>query len=69
MCQLGRKIIADNVKKYREIIDMTREDLSLSIGYDNSYISKLENYKINIPIDTVEDIARVLNVDVGKLLN
>lgn len=69
MCQLGRKIIADNVKKYREIIDMTREDLSLSIGYDNSYISKLENYKINIPIDTVEDIARILNVDVRKLLN
>jgi len=68
MCQDGRKIVSKNIKKFREINNITREELSLSIGFDNSYISKLEKCKINISIDTLEKIANKLNIQIIDLL-
>ena len=52
MSQLARKIISDNIKKF---------------GCDNSYISKLERYKVNIPIDRIEEIANILGINLIDL--
>lgn len=68
MSQDVRQKIADNVKKYRTAQKLKREELSLMLGFDNSYISKLERKAINITIDKLEKIADVLNVDVVDLL-
>ena len=68
MCQLGRKLIAKNVFKYREMRKLKREQLSLLIDYDPSYISKLEKCKVNITIDTLEKIAEILNVRLVNFL-
>jgi len=63
MSQLARKIISDNIKKFREKSGLKREELSLKLGCDNSYISKLERYKVNIPIDRIEEIANILGIN------
>ena len=44
-----------------------REELSLALGFDNSYISKLEKGKINITIDKLSVIADYFNVDLVDL--
>lgn len=63
-----RQKIANNVKKYRAIKNYKREELSLLLGFDNSYISKLERKSINITIDKLEQIANALEVDIIDLL-
>lgn len=67
MSQLARKIISDNIKKFREKSGLKREELSLKLGCDNSYISKLERYKVNIPIDRIEEIANILGINLIDL--
>ena len=68
MSQEIRDIIANNVKKLRTKKRLKREELSLILGFDNSYISKLEKCKINISIDTLEKIANKLNIQIIDLL-
>jgi transcriptional regulator with XRE-family HTH domain len=62
-----REILAKNVNKYRIKAGHTKESLSLLLGFDNSYISKLENKRINITIDKLAKIASILNVEVKNL--
>ena len=62
-----RSIIANNVKIERNKQKMSREKLSLLIGMDNSYISKLERCKMNATIDILEKIAEVLKINVLDL--
>ena len=69
MSQEYRLILANNIKKYREKRKLKREELSLALGYDNSYISKLEHCKINITIDKIEQIAKYLNISAKELFN
>ncbi len=68
MSQYSRKYIAQNVKKYRIAKGLKREELSLTLGFDNSYISKLERETVNITIDRLEKIANYLDVDIVRLL-
>lgn len=68
MSQTLRKRIALNVKYYREPKGYKREELSLLLGVDNSYISKLEKARVNITIDKLEQISLILEIDVLKLL-
>ena len=68
MCQVGRKIIAKKIKNFRENKKLTREQLSLLLGMDNSYISKLEKFKVNITIDRLEQIAKLLDKDINDFL-
>lgn len=67
MSQDLRKIFATNVKKYRVKNNLKREEFSLILDCDNSYISKLEKGKINITIDKIEKIAEYFNISVLDL--
>ena len=67
MCQVGRKLIAEKIKKLRTNAGMSREELSLKLNLDNSYISKLEKGKINIPIDRLEEIAKSFEINIRDL--
>lgn len=64
----NRIILANNVKRLRSKLKIKREELSLALGFDNSYISKLEKGKINITIDKLSIIADYFNVDLVDLL-
>ena len=63
----NRIILATNVKRLRSKSKIRREELSLALGFDNSYISKLEKGKINITIDKLSVIADYFNVDLVDL--
>ena len=63
----NRIILANNVKRLRSKLKIKREELSLVLGFDNSYISKLEKGKINITIDKLSVIADYFNVDLVDL--
>ena len=63
----NRIILATNVKRLRSKSKFRREELSLALGFDNSYISKLEKGKINITIDKLSIIADYFNVDLVDL--
>ena len=68
MSQSARRRIAFAVKKHREKQGYSREELSLLLSVDNSYISKLEKARINITIDKLEQIAVALKIDISDLL-
>lgn len=67
MTQTLRARLAENVKKYRMQLGYRREALSLVLGWDNSYISKLEKAQINITLDKLEQLAAIFKVDVVDL--
>lgn len=69
MSQDSRKRIANNVKKLRISKSFKREELSLALGFDNSYISKLEKGRINITIDKLDKIADFFNIDIKEIFN
>lgn len=65
MSQEIRKLIASKIKQYRTEAGYTREQLSLMISRDNSYISKVENLKVNMPVDTLEKIILTLDKNIN----
>lgn len=68
MSQNIRQILANNIKKLRTQKKLSREELSLVLGVDNSYISKLEKGKINITLDKIEMLANYFETEVYLLL-
>lgn len=68
MTNKTRKILAENIEKLRLSKKITKEELSLILGVDNSYISKLEKGKINITIDKIEQLANYFKIEAWKLL-
>ena len=68
MSQEIRDILAKNILKLRVKKNLKREELSLLLGFDNSYISKLEKSRINITLDKLEKIAIFFDTDIYKLL-
>lgn len=64
MSQGVRQMIANKVKQQRLLLNLTSEELSLKLGLDNSYVSKLENCRINITIDNLEKIATFFKVPI-----
>ncbi len=67
MSQDARIKIAQNVKSHRKRLGLTKENLSLELGFDNSYISKLERGNINITIDKLEKIATYFKINISDL--
>lgn len=68
MNQNSKDKIAKNVEKLRKKNKITKEKLSLILGFDNSYISKLEKGKINITIDKLDKIADFFEIECYLLL-
>lgn len=68
MSQDIRTKIAKKVKEYRIKSKLTKEELSLKLGLDNSYISKLENERINISVERLNKIAEFFKADITDFL-
>jgi len=65
-----KNIISYNVKYYRTLKGITEDELGECIGKTGEYIKKLENkqFKANPPIDTLDMIARALEVRISELI-
>ena len=68
MSQDIRQILANNIKNLRTQKKLSREELSLVLGVDNSYVSKLEKGKTNITLDKIEMLANYFETEVYLLL-
>lgn len=54
--------IANNIVKLREENGFTQKDLAVKTGIKEYRISNMENVKIRIDLDAVEELAKALNV-------
>lgn len=54
--------IANRIKYLRKQQKLSQEQLSLQAGLDIKYINKLENYRFNVRVDTLEKILDSLNI-------
>jgi transcriptional regulator with XRE-family HTH domain len=62
------KTLADNIRKYRQERNLTIEELANLIGVDYSQIGRMERGVVNANVSIIFDIAEVLEIDPGKLL-
>ena len=69
MSQFIRNLIAKKVQYYRTRLKLSREELSLQLDLDNSYISKLERGKINLTIDKLAKIIEYFNVTIEEFFS
>ncbi len=68
MSQDLRKKLAKNLKEIRKKKKITKGALSIRLGFDDSYISKLEKGNMNITLDKLEAISNYFEIDVIELL-
>ncbi len=61
--------IGDNIKKFRELKNKTREQMADSLKMSLSGYSKIERGEIDLTLSRIEEIARVLGVDFSQILN
>ena len=54
------------VRERRSAGGISQEELAMRIGADQAYVSRIEAGQMNVTLDTVEQIATALGVDVGE---
>ncbi len=64
----SKTVLAKNIEQLRSLKKLTKEELSLILGFENSYISKLEKGKINITIEKLDKIAQFFEIKTYELL-
>jgi transcriptional regulator with XRE-family HTH domain len=63
-----RKILADNVKAYRNAKDLSQEELADQCGLHRTYIGSVERCERNVTLGTLELLAQALRTTVPDLL-
>ncbi|MFN5628467.1 MAG: helix-turn-helix domain-containing protein, partial [Bacteroidota bacterium] len=58
--------IGNNIKKYREIKNLTRESVAAEMDMSVSGYSKIERNEVDLTVSKVKKIAEVLGVDVSQ---
>jgi transcriptional regulator with XRE-family HTH domain len=61
--------IAENIKKFRELKNLTREKMAVDLEMSLSGYSKLERGEVDITMSKLFKIAKVLNVSVSQMMN
>lgn len=65
------KIIARNIKKYRQQKKITQRELAKKTGYSYAYIRRIEgpNCPKNFSILTIYNICNALNVNISSIFD
>lgn len=61
--------IGDNIKKLRELKNITREIMCEKLDISMSGYSKIERGETDLTISRIEQIAEILEVDMSQILN
>jgi transcriptional regulator with XRE-family HTH domain len=61
--------VGNNIKKYRELKNLTRETVAAEMDMSLSGYSKIERNEVDLTVSKVKKIAEVLGVDVSQILN
>ena len=63
----AKEVFGAAVRLKRMKLGMSQETLGLKIGLDQGYVSRIEQGKMNITLDTMEEICKVLQADVAEM--
>lgn len=55
------------VREQRKQLNVSQEELAMRIGADQAYVSRIEAGQMNVTLETVEQVAVALGVDVAAL--
>lgn len=61
--------IGDNIKKFRELKNITREQMCADLDMSVSNYSKIERGEIDLTMSRIQQIAQILSVDISQILN
>ncbi|SEQ47090.1 DNA-binding transcriptional regulator, XRE-family HTH domain [Virgibacillus subterraneus] len=64
-----RKLLGENIKKYRKIRRISQEQLAERSKLHRTYIGATERGERNISIDNIEKICKALDVNLKDLIN
>lgn len=56
------------VKARRIALGISQEELAMRIGADQAYVSRIEAGQMNVTLETAEQVAEALELDVTLLL-
>lgn len=63
------KTIGANIKKYRQMKDLSQDQLAAKAGMDRSYLAKIESGQRNFSLGVLESIANALKVGILDLMD
>lgn len=63
------KKISENIKRFRELKRLTREDMSSLLNMSTSGYAKIEQGMVDININKLEKVANILGVDIKQLMD
>lgn len=61
--------IGDNIKKFRELKNITREQMASDLNMSLSGYSKIERNEIDLTISRIQQIAQIIGVNISQILN
>ena len=63
-----RRILAANLLRFREGLEMSQEAFAEKLGFQRTYISSVERCQRNVSVDNLDKIARALKIKASALL-
>jgi transcriptional regulator with XRE-family HTH domain len=63
-----RKILADNLRRYRANLRLSQDALAHEAGLHRTFVGAVERAERNISVDNIEKLATALGVDAFELL-
>jgi transcriptional regulator with XRE-family HTH domain len=58
-----KKIVGDNIRGYRTKLGWTQEKLAVRAKMSSVHISRMENGRENITLETVQKLGRTLHIE------
>ena len=63
------KILADNIRSYRAIHNISQEKLADMCELHRTYIGSIERGERNVTLSTLEVLSKILNISIPQLLS
>ena len=61
--------VGDNIKKFRELKNITREKMAADLEMTVSGYSKIERNEVDLTLSRIYLIAQIIGVDISQILN
>lgn len=69
MCNNFKKALGQNIRKIRQMENMTQETIYLESGISRSHIAMIESGKRDVTISALFKISRALGVDLKSIFS
>lgn len=63
-----RKIVGENIRGFRNKLEISQEDLALDSDVDRAYVGRIERFEFSVSLDILEKLAKTLSVEPHILL-